>query len=210
MPTFIAMLRGINVSGQKIIKMESLRKSCEKIGLQEVQTYVQSGNIIFKTKTSLSISKNIASKLTSMILRDFGFEVPVIIRTVDEMREVIKKNPYLKDKSVDLSRLYVTFLPEPVSSAQSKKLDALYSQISGNSQPSGNVGGSGKSAKASKAPSTATDFFQLVRKEIYLYCPGGYGNTKLSNNLFEKALSVSATTRNWNTVNKLLEIGISE
>ena len=177
MPIYIAMLRGVNVSGQKIVRMERLRESCLRLGFQNVETYVQSGNIVFlATKTSPSA---LSMGISQEIFRDFGFSVPVFIRTPKEMGEVIKVNPFLKEKGIDPSRLYVTFLSEPASGSALKRLRELPAQ---------------------------TDRFQAVGREIYLYCPGGYGKTKLSNTALEKALSVGATTRNWKTVNTLFEM----
>jgi uncharacterized protein (DUF1697 family) len=177
MPAYIAMLRGINVSGQKIVRMEHLRESCKRLGFQNVETYVQSGNIVLlATETSPSA---LSMRIGEGIFRDFGFSVPVFIRTSKEMGDVIKVNPFLKEKGIDLSKLHVTFLSEAASTNALKNLRQLPTQ---------------------------SDRFHVVHREIYLYCPGGYGNTRLSNTALEKALSVGATTRNWKTVNTLFEM----
>jgi len=177
MPAYITMLRGINVSGRKIIRMEHLRQSCAALGFRSIQTYVQSGNIVFlATEKSPSA---LSRRITEAILRDFGFSVPVLVRTSKEMGDVIKSNPFLAEEGIDLSKLHVTFLLEAASKSVLKNLEAL---------------------------SSKPDRFCVGRQEIYLHCPGGYGNTKLSNTAFEKALSVGATTRNWKTVNTLFEM----
>jgi uncharacterized protein (DUF1697 family) len=176
-PAYIAMLRGINVSGQKLVRMERLRESCAMLGFRSVETYVQSGNIVFlDAKKSPS---NLSKSIGQAILRELGFEVPVVVRTSREMRDLIEGNPFLKESGVDQSKLYVTFLLEAAPKSALKNLERLSSE---------------------------PDRFYIGRKEIYLYCPGGYGRTKLSNAAFEKALSVKATTRNWKTVNTLLEM----
>ncbi len=177
MPIYVAMLRGINVSGQKTIKMETLRVSFEALGFRRVRSYVQSGNVIFEaTKASSdNLSKNVGEK----ILSDFGFSVPLILRTSGEMKKIVSDNPFLKEKEVDDSKLHVTFLSEPPARAALAELAAL------NGTP---------------------DEFRVKDREVYLYCPNGYGRTKLSNTAFEKLLSVDATTRNWKTVNKLVEM----
>ena len=177
MPIYVAMLRGINVSGHKIIKMEDLRASFLALGLRGVKTHVQSGNVIFEAakNSSADLSKQIAAS----IQRDFGFAVPVILKTAKELERVIQSNPFAKMKSVDPARLHVTFLSKPAPKDASKKLDAL---------------------------AHAPDQFRLGAQEIYLHCPDGYGRTKLSNVALERALSVGATTRNWKTVNSLLEM----
>lgn len=177
MPTYIALLRGVNVSGQKIIKMERLRASFETLGFSDVKTYVQSGNVVFKTtKTSVTA---LAEKIAGQILADFGFSVSVIVRTPAELGEVLKQNPHVKDAGGEEKKLYVTFLSGPAP----------------------------KGAEALLKPLAAkTERFSVCGREIYLHCPDGYGNTKFSNNAIEKKLSLDATTRNWRTVNTLLEM----
>src|SRR5690349_2137395 len=96
MGTYIAMLRGINVSGHKIIKMEQLRESLEALALQNVRTYVQSGNVVFQTPEKSS--ENLAKKIASRILSDFGFSVPVLVKAAREIQRTIQKNPFLKNK----------------------------------------------------------------------------------------------------------------
>jgi uncharacterized protein (DUF1697 family) len=174
MPAYIAMLRGINVSGQKIIKMESLRASLASLGFEDVKTYIQSGNIVFKTvKTApVDLSRRIARK----ILDDFSFEVPVLVKTAAELAGVLKANPLLKRSGIDESKLHITFL----SAAAPKEAVAFLTTLAGKSE-----------------------LFTVGGREIYLHCPDGYGNTKLSNTTIEKKLSVQATTRNWKTVNIL-------
>src|SRR3989442_6132514 len=171
------MLRGINVSGQKIIKMEKLRASFETLGFNSVRTYVQSGNVIFQaSKTSSDIlSKSIEGK----ILSNFGFSVPLVLRSSDEMKKIANDNSFLTDRGIDHSKLHITFLSELPAKAVLGKLNAL------NAVP---------------------DQFRVKGREVYLYCPNGYGRSKLSNASFEKLLSVQATTRNWKTVKTLVEI----
>jgi uncharacterized protein (DUF1697 family) len=168
------MLRGINVSGQKIIKMEKLRASFETLGFSRVRTYVQSGNVIFQApKTSSAIlSKDIERK----ILSDFGFSVPIVLRSSEEMKKIADDNPFLKERGINHSKLHVTFLSEVPRKDALGRLDAL---------------------------NPVPDRFCIKARELYLYCPNGYGRTKLSNATFEKLLSVQATTRNWKTVKNL-------
>lgn len=172
---YVAMLRGINVGGQKIVKMEQLRDSFETLGFHHVRTYVQSGNVIFEApKTSSNIlSKNIEGN----ILSDFGFSVPMVLRTSDEMKKIVGDNPFLKEGGIDRSKLHVTFLSTLPAEAALENLDGL---------------------------NAAPDRFRIKGREVYLYCPNGYGRTKLSNTALEKLLSIVATTRNWKTVNKLV------
>src|SRR5882672_1351084 len=107
MPVYIAMLRGINIGPHKRMKMEKLRASCESLGFEQVKTYVQSGNVVFKATKQPPAS--LSKKLEDRIVRDFGFSAPVIIRTAEEMGKVIKDNPLLKEKGTDVEKLHVTF-----------------------------------------------------------------------------------------------------
>ncbi|TAL67153.1 MAG: DUF1697 domain-containing protein [Bacteroidetes bacterium] len=178
METYISILRGINVSGQKKIQMADLKVLYEELKFKDVITYIQSGNVIFKTDKKLS-STEIVKKIEKKIFEKFKFDVPVIIRTIADMKKVQTVNPFIKQKGIDIERLYVTFLAELPKKTELEKIGTL---------------------------DFSPEKFLIIGKEIYLHCPNGYGRTKLNNNFFENKLKVVATTRNWNTVNKLVEI----
>ena len=175
MPIYIALLRGINVGGN-MLKMDRLREVCAKLGWKNVRTYVQSGNIVFEAR------KNSAHWMRALELRLDGecrLPVTVMVRTAEEMARVAARNPFLKEKGIDVKRLGVTFLqrsPEPAA------------------------------LKSLAVPGAGADRFVCAGSEIYLHCPGGFGETKLSNNAFERLLSLRATTRNWNTVTTLSQM----
>ena len=175
--TYVALLRGINVGGHKAVKMDQLRNAFEALGFEDVTTYVQSGNVVFNAPTQAS--EDLSKKIEEKILREFGIAVPVTVKTAGEMNAVIRNNPFLQEKGIDLSKLHVTFLSHAPEKTALKMLDAI---------------------------AATPDQFRSSSKEIYLYCPNGYGKTKLSNNALEKVLSVRATTRNWRTVNQLYEM----
>ena len=177
MPAYVAMLRGVNVTGHNSIKMGQLRGLCDKLGFQKVETYVQSGNIILQAKTENPAL--LSKRISESIFDSFGFETPVIVRTSKEMEDVVESNPFLKEKDIDSSKLHVTFLADVVQKSSLKALEKL---------------------------AKGQDRFYPASREIYLYCPEGYGRTKLSNNAIEKALSATATTRNWRTTNTLLDM----
>ena len=177
MPIYIAMLRGINVSGQKLIKMDALRDSMAALGFRQVKTYVQSGNIIFEAGKNSPVSA--AEKIGKQILKDYGFSLPVIMRTAEEMERVARENPLLKEAGIDESKLHVTFLSSAAPGTAAQVLSPL---------------------------ATKPERLRVCGREIYLYCPNGYGDTKVSNNALEKKLGVRATTRNWKTVNALLAL----
>lgn len=178
MQTFISILRGINVSGQKKILMTDLKTLYESLKLKEVITYIQSGNVLFKSEKGLS-DLEFATKIKKAIYKKYSFDVPVIIRSKDEIHKIIFANPFLKEKNMEAKRLYVTFLSETPAK---------------------------ENVESAKNFDFSPDRFFITGKEVYLCVSNGYGETKLSNNFFEKKLKVNATTRNWNTVQKLLEL----
>jgi uncharacterized protein (DUF1697 family) len=175
--TYISLLRGINLGSHNRIKMESLRTSLSALGFEQVRTYIQRGNAVFCCG-ALPTSK-LSEKIERQILNDFNLTVPVISLTAEEMNRTIRNNPFLQQAGIDISRLHVSFLSDnPVRSAI-KKLDALAAGL---------------------------DQFCCSAKVVYLHCPGGYGETRLSNGALGKLLSVRATTRNWKTVNNLYQM----
>lgn len=197
MKTYISILRGINVSGQKKILMADLKKLYESLGFINVQTYIQSGNIIFNYQNTennnndneitlaeiqQNISLQIANKITDKIAEQYDFQVPVIIRNVEEMESCIKNNHFIR-KYADLDKFHVSFLSQIPTESNIDKLN-----------------------DKAKEGYFGDDEYLILGKEVYLYCPNGYGITKLSNNFFENKLKVIATTRNWKTVNELLRI----
>jgi uncharacterized protein (DUF1697 family) len=177
MTTYISLLRGINVSGQKKIQMKELKSLYESLGLENVITYIQSGNVIFSCgeKNELKLVDLISNKIRDV----FGFDVSVVIRSKDDWVKIIKNNTLINRKDIDPQKLYVTLLSQITSRINTDVLD----KVKHNSEE-----------------------YVVGEREIYLYCPEGYGRTKLSNNYIENKLKIGATTRNWNTVYKLFEI----
>ena len=177
MEVVLAILRGINVSGHKKILMADLKALFEETGFKNVTTYIQSGNIFFENhKMPLA---ELPQLIGAKIQERYNFEVPVITRTVAEMESVLNQNSWPDDEIQDKEKQHVTFLADLPAPELLNKIDpALY-------EP---------------------DKFVVRGKEIFLYCPNGYGNTKLTNTFLEKKLKVTATTRNWRTVNELYRI----
>ncbi len=174
MPIYICMLRGINVGGHRRIKMAQLRKSFEALGFEQVQTYIQSGNVVFKTgRTSPA---GLSKRIEERILKDFGFPVSVMSRTADEMSKMIAENPFLKQRGIDQAKLHVMFLSEPPAPDALKKL-----------------------AEVTVAP----DQCQCSAREIYFYLPNGVSKSVLWNSPVDRILAVVTTTRNWKTVSSL-------
>lgn len=177
MPTYVAMLRGINVGPHKRVKMDDLRKSFEGLGFEQVKTYIQSGNVIFNVRQGSPSA--VRNKIEAAISDDFGFSAPVILRTSVELDRVIKANPFLKKQGIDHEKLHVTFLSDTPARSALQKL-----------------------AEFTVAP----DESRCVGKEIFLHLPNGFSASSLWKVPWEKALGVVTTTRNWKTVNNLFQI----
>jgi uncharacterized protein (DUF1697 family) len=177
MPTYVAMLRGINLGPHKRVKMEALRKSFESLGLKNVQTYIQSGNVTFKAgKTSpASLRKKIEAQITS----DFGFSSLAILRSQEELGKVVTENPFLKQAGTSLEKLHVIFLSETPDRDVLKQLEAL-----------------------TKSP----DVSCCLGQEIYLHLPNGFAESSLIHNPLERKLLTRATTRNWRSVNNIYQM----
>jgi uncharacterized protein (DUF1697 family) len=176
MSVYISLLRGINVSGQKIIKMVDLKSHFESCGFTNVQTYIQSGNVVFCSdiKSRLKIKERIENK----IMEVYNFSVPTFVLTQSKIEEAIIGNPFNSSK-IDFSKVSVTFLDTVPKNNSIENIENFQ----------------GKNEE-----------FVISENVIYLYCPDGFGKTKLRNNFFEKKMKVTATSRNWKTTNKLLEI----
>jgi len=174
MPIYISMLRGINVGGHKRVKMDQLRRSFEALGFEQVQTYIQSGNVVFKAEKSSPAA--LSKKIEERILKDFGFPVSVMSRAADEMSKMIAGNPFLKRRGIDPARLHVMFLSKPPEPAALKKLNEV---------------------------TVEPDQCYCSAKEIYFYLPNGVSKSVLWNSPVDRILAVVTTTRNWNTVSNL-------
>jgi uncharacterized protein (DUF1697 family) len=185
--SYAALLRGVNVGGRGKVSMQDLRALFESLDLREVATYVQSGNVVFKT--TKSDPKRLRKTMEEKILADLGIQATVLIRSASELEATLRDNPF-SGHTADDATTHVTFLSEKPSVSKLAELGEL-AGIPG----------------ASKSLFGADEF--VVGAEptlVYVLCPGGYGNTKLNNTFFEKRLGVSATTRNWRTVTKLVEM----
>jgi uncharacterized protein (DUF1697 family) len=179
MPIYIALLRGINVGPHKRMKMENLRASCEALGLKQVKTFIQSGNLIFEAEkiSPAALSK----KIEAQIVSNFGFSADVISRTRDEMAKIIRENRLVKEKGIDSSKLHVVFLADVPTAAAINKLESLL---------------------------LPPDRVRCSEKEMYFYFPNGVSGSSLWKHSLDRVLSVSATMRNWNTVNQLYEMAV--
>jgi uncharacterized protein (DUF1697 family) len=178
MHTLIAILRGINVGGHKKVPMKELKNLFETLEYKDVTTYIQSGNVVFKSSDNKS-AETISAEIEEAIRQKFGFDVPVICRTKNEWNETISGNPFTGKPDFDPSFFHVTFLEK----APSKEKTESFSNLD-----------------------FSPEKYFISGKDIYLYCPNGYGNAKLVNTFIEGSLRVKATTRNWKTVEALGEL----
>lgn len=177
MTRWIALLRGINVSGKNAIRMAALQSSFERLGYKNVRTYLQSGNVVFDAKTS--DTEKFSAKITAAIAQDFGLDVAVGVVSAQTLSRIVESNPFPLISTSDVTLYHATFLQQAVSAKQ---------------------------FAAVKLPAATGEQAKLLGNVVYLHCPHGYGNTKLNNHYFEKALGVTATTRNWRTVLALQQL----
>jgi uncharacterized protein (DUF1697 family) len=176
MIAMICLLRGVNVGGHNMIKMHTLRALCESLGHCDVQTYVQSGNVVFRTKER-DVAK-VAKKIEDAIEKQHGFRPDIILRTAAEMREVIARNPFAKRAGIEPAKLIVTFLAsEPTTESQAALLELK----------------------------PKPEELRLNGREVYAYFPDGMGSSKFTP-ILSRTLKNKGTARNWNSVLKLLEM----
>jgi uncharacterized protein (DUF1697 family) len=173
-PTYVALLRGINVGGKNMLPMKDLAAIVSEAGCAHVSTYIQSGNVLFHAPAAQA--KQIPKLVQDEIASRFGLRVPVIVRSAQQLAETIKANPFLK-AGADEKSLHIYFLADLPLAAAVGSLDAARS---------------------------APDEFRVVGQEVYLRLPNGMARTKLTNAYFDSKLKTVSTARNWATILKLL------
>jgi uncharacterized protein (DUF1697 family) len=178
MAVMISMLRGVNLAAHNRVKMDALKALYEALGLRDVETYVQSGNVIFRTEGRDLV--RLSKRIEDGIEKSFGFHSDVIVRTPAELRDVVKKNPFAARGGIDPKRLAVTFLAGDPGKEGREKLLAIKAE---------------------------PEELRIEGRELYIYYANGMARPKLTWPIIERALKTSGTARNWNTVTKLLEIG---
>jgi uncharacterized protein (DUF1697 family) len=176
-PVIVSMLRGVNLGAHNRVKMDELRAVYTSLGLRDVQTYVQSGNVIFKTdKTGSALVR----KIEDAIEGKFGFRCDVVTRTVAELRTVVARNPFASRRDIEPGKLLVTFLAD---------------------KPAGGGG-----ERFRRLVSNCAEEVRLDARELYIYFPNGAGRSKLQWHALAQALGTTGTARNWNSVTKMLEM----
>ena len=173
---YVALLRGINVGGNNKLPMKDLSRMFVEAGCERVQTYIQSGNVLFEATPDLVA--DLSDSIVNRISQDFGFRSPVILRTSQQLREVVANNPFLAN-GLSEDTLHVMFAANPPSPALITSLDPA------------------------RCP---PDAFMVQGQEVYLHLPSGVARTKLTNAYFDSKLRTITTQRNWRTVNTLLSL----
>jgi uncharacterized protein (DUF1697 family) len=187
MPTYIVLLRAVNVGGTGKLPMASFRALLEELGYKRVETYIQSGNAVFAASAKPEkVVAAIASGLETLL----GMPVGVMVRTLEQLDAAIARNPYAAEAAADYSKVHAAFLAKPLSGPAGKDAVAALDAI------------------RAKYPARR-DSFVLDGETLYLHLPDGAGETKFSGKGLDKALGVAATARNWNTVLKLREMAKS-
>ncbi len=174
---YVALLRGINVGGRHGLPMKALADLFIKSGCRDVSTFIQSGNVVYAA--SKAVAKGVPGRVARAIAEGFGFEAPVVVRSLAELEAAHRDNPFLK-RGADEGSCHLLFLADRPSPAQVKRLDAKRS---------------------------APDAFEVRGSNVYLFLPNGVARTKLTNAYFDATLGTVGTLRNYRTVRSLIELG---
>ena len=177
MPRYVALLRGINVGGNTMIKMGELRAMFEALGFERVASYINSGNLAFDSVSSKGSTHetSIVHLIESAILETFGKPVRVMVRTQPDIERVLAGNPY-EGEFASHKEMHVLFLNEELSADKAALLHELAPQ---------------------------QERFTIVGREVYCHLPSGVADSFLGRGQFEKKLQVAVTARNWRTVERL-------
>ena len=175
MKTYIALFRGINVGGHHVLPMRELVSLLERLGAEQIKTYIQSGNAVFRHRDKHAAK--LADGITAVIKKSRGFAPQVLLLDSADWEKVMALNPFPEATS-DPKHLHLFFL---ASVPKSPDLDAL-----------ADIRQDGER-------------FHLGRRVFYLHAPNGMGRSKLAARV-EPALGVSATARNWRTVDKVMAL----
>lgn len=173
----VSMLRGVNMGPHKRMKMADLKAAYEALGCTEVETFIQSGNVAFRTKERSA--EKVAARIEQAIEERFGFTAPVVVRTAAELRGVVERNPFAGRKGIEPAKLAVHFLASEPAVGAREKLAAI--------------------------PPAAEELV-LDGRELYIYFPNGMARPELKLAQVDRALGGRMTARNWNTVEKLVEM----
>lgn len=170
------------MAGHNTLKMTNLIVLYEDLGFKDIRSYIQSGNVIFLCNNSDKAS-DLEVKIENGVKERFGYSTSVFIRNVAELKSISVNNPFINETNFDPAKLAIIFL------SQEANIDQINKVINIDYPP---------------------DKFKIAGKEIYVYCPDGFGRTRLYTNFFEKKMGVIATARNLKTVNAILQLAESQ
>lgn len=170
---YVALLRAINLGATRRVSMPRLREVLTARGHGAVRTHLASGNVLLDSPLP---EPELAVELTEAIAEEFGFDVPVVLRTADELADVVAADPF-GDVATDPSRYSVTFFPEP---PHPDRVAAL--------------------------PPAEDGAYEVRGRELYLWLPEGMSGSAMGAWTWDRLLGVAGTNRNWNTVTKLVEL----
>jgi uncharacterized protein (DUF1697 family) len=174
MTTFVSLFRGINVGGHQAIQMNELKELHESLGLKNVVTYIQSGNVVF-TGDDVDLAQ-LPGQIEDAFAQKFGFHVNVMVRTSAQLEDIIANNPFQNQPMKESKWVVVLFMETRPESTALEDLQKTY---------------------------TGPEELYLIGQELYIYYPNGIGRSKLTLSLIEKKLKTSGTGRNWNTILQL-------
>ena len=177
MQTYISFLRGVNMTGHNSMKMNDLLQLYIELGFEDAETFIQSGNVIFRTPSENESATT--DKIEKSIKQRFGYDIRVMIRNIEELRVIFSSNPFTGEEKFDPALTAVILLHEIPSEAQIQKV------INADYPP---------------------DKFKIIGREIFIFCPNGFGRSKIYTNFFENKMGVTGTARNWKTITTILNI----
>ncbi len=182
MRTLITFLRGVNMAGHNKIKMTALSSLYERAGFVNPETYIQSGNVIFLDNTDQD-NDAVSRCIEMAIMEELSLDIAVMTRTPAELKRIIAANPFHSEAGFNPSKMACLFARDTIGRDQVEKVrDVDY----------------------------PPDKFRIIGQEIFIYCPNGFGKTKLYTNFFEKKMKIKGTARNWNTINTILELSLKK
>lgn len=175
MTRYVALLRGINLGPTRRVPMAELRAALEAAGYPDVRTLAQSGNVVLSSGAGPAVLERDVGRL---LRETFGFDVPVVVRTRDELAEVLARDPF-GDEATDPARYQVSFLasePDPAGAAELEAADVEPERVA------------------------------VIGREVYAWHPGGVGRSKLATLITDRRLGTEVTARNWRTITRLLAL----
>ena len=174
MTAYVSLFRGINVGGNKLVRMNALKELHESLGLQGVATYIQSGNVVFTSDDANPAQ--LSRQIEEAFEHKFGFLSKVMVRTADELNSIIANNPFQNQPMKESKWVVAMFLASDPTSTAREDIQKTYS---------------------------GPEELHITGQEVYIYYPEGIGRSKLTNTFLEKKLKTMGTARNWNTVLRL-------